>query len=40
MPRFAELSDGQLQALQHFLRQKARTDLAAAATVPAAAPAP
>jgi quinohemoprotein ethanol dehydrogenase len=36
MPRFAELSDAQLQALQHFVRQKARADLAALAAQPAA----
>ncbi|MGC1458139.1 MAG: PQQ-dependent dehydrogenase, methanol/ethanol family [Steroidobacteraceae bacterium] len=27
MPRFAQLSDAQLEALRHFLRQKARSDL-------------
>jgi quinohemoprotein ethanol dehydrogenase len=27
MPRFAELSDEQLDSLRHFLRQKARADL-------------
>ena len=27
MPQFAELSDGQLDALRHFVRQKARSDL-------------
>jgi hypothetical protein len=28
--RFPELDDAQLEALQHYVRQKARTDLAAA----------
>jgi quinohemoprotein ethanol dehydrogenase len=27
MPRFAEMSDEQLEALRHYLRQKARADL-------------
>lgn len=31
MPRFAELSDTQLDSVRHFLRQKARSDLAASA---------
>lgn len=31
MPRFAELSDEQLDSLRHFFRQKARDDLAATA---------
>jgi quinohemoprotein ethanol dehydrogenase len=30
MPGFPELGDSQLEALQHFVRQKARADLAAA----------
>ena len=30
MPRYAELTDAQLDSLRHFLRQKARADLAAA----------
>ncbi len=30
MPRFAEMNDEQLEALRHYLRQKARADLAAA----------
>jgi quinohemoprotein ethanol dehydrogenase len=30
MPRFAELTDSQLEALRHFVRQKARNDLSAA----------
>lgn len=33
MPRFAEMSDEQLDSLRHYLRQKARADLAASATV-------
>jgi quinohemoprotein ethanol dehydrogenase len=31
MPRFAEFSDAQLESLQHFVRQRARVDLATAA---------
>ena len=30
MPRFAELNDEQLEGLRHYLRQKARDDIAAA----------
>src|SRR6185437_13742768 len=30
MPRFAELTDAQLEALRHFVRQTARSDLTAA----------
>jgi hypothetical protein len=30
MPRFAELTDAQLEALRHFVRQTARHDLASA----------
>jgi quinohemoprotein ethanol dehydrogenase len=37
MPRFAELSDEQLDSIRHFLRQQARDALAAQATPPAAA---
>jgi quinohemoprotein ethanol dehydrogenase len=29
MPQFAEMSDAQLESLRHYLRQKARADLAA-----------
>ena len=29
MPAFPEMSDGQLDALRHYFRQKARDDLAA-----------
>jgi quinohemoprotein ethanol dehydrogenase len=35
MPRFAELSDEKLESLRHFLRQRARQDLAASAKPPA-----
>jgi quinohemoprotein ethanol dehydrogenase len=28
MPRFAEMSDQQLESLRHYLRQKARDDIA------------
>jgi hypothetical protein len=39
MPRFPDLSDAQLEALRHFVRQKARHDLEAArASAPAAQP--
>ena len=31
MPQFAELSDGQMEALRHFVRQKARDSLRASA---------
>jgi len=30
MPSFSDISDAQLESLQHFVRQKARADLAAA----------
>jgi quinohemoprotein ethanol dehydrogenase len=38
MPQFAELSDEQLESLRHFLRQKAREDLAREAGQPTTAP--
>ncbi|MEY4762898.1 MAG: hypothetical protein RLZZ200_2754 [Pseudomonadota bacterium] len=37
MPSFADITDAQLESLQHFVRQKARADLATAAKAPAAA---
>ncbi len=36
MPNFAEITDAQLESLQHFVRQRARADLAAAAQAAAA----
>jgi quinohemoprotein ethanol dehydrogenase len=38
MPQFAELSDEQLESLRHFLRQKARADLARSSVHPTASP--